>query len=116
MIVIIPTLDQPKMLILKPLESKLLPHITWKKLQTISSYSYLHKEEDYKESTIDGSFYALNFPEHRATLGFIWNPNDLLEIRIDNEWRDQQANPLREGPSQSVNSHIGSELLPCPAR
>ena len=84
----------------------------WKKLETISSYSYLHKKEDYKESTIDGSFYALNFPEHRATLGLIWNPNHLLEIRIDNEWRDQQTNPLREGPSQSVNSHIAASYYP----
>jgi vitamin B12 transporter len=85
---------------------------TWNKLQTIASYSYLHKDEDYKDATIDGSFYALNFPEHRATLGFIWNPNDLLEIRIDNEWREQQANPLREGPSNSLNSHLAASYYP----
>ena len=84
----------------------------WKNLETISSYSYLHKDEDYKDSTIDGSFYALNFPEHRATLGLIWNPNDLMGIRIDNEWREQQANPLREGPSHSVNSHIAASYYP----
>ena len=85
---------------------------TWDKLQTIASYSYLHKDEDYKDSTIDGSFYALNFPEHRATLGFIWNPNDLLEIRIDNEWREQQANPLREGSSNALNSHLAASYYP----
>ena len=84
----------------------------WNRLETIASYSYLHKDEDYKDSTIDGSFYALNFPEHRATLGFIWNPNDLLEIRIDNEWREQQANPLREGPSNSLNSHLAASFYP----
>lgn len=84
----------------------------WNKLETISSYSYLHKDEDYKDSLIDGSFYALNFPEHRATLGMIWNPNNLMEIRIDNEWREQQANPLREGPSHSVNSHIAASYYP----
>lgn len=85
---------------------------TWNKLQTIASYSYLHKDEDYKEATIDASFYALNFPEHRATLGFIWNPNDLLEIRIDNEWREQQANPLREGSSNALNSHLSASYYP----
>jgi hypothetical protein len=85
---------------------------TWDKLQTIASYSYLHKDEDYKEATIDASFYALNFPEHRATLGFIWNPNDLLEIRIDNEWREQEANPLREGPSNTINSHLSASYYP----
>ena len=85
---------------------------TWDKLQTIASYSYLHKDEDYKEATIDASFYALNFPEHRATLGFIWNPNDLLEIRIDNEWREQEANPLREGPSNTINSHLSAGYYP----
>ena len=85
---------------------------TWNKLQTIASYGYLHKDEDYKDSTIDGSFYALNFPEHRATLGLIWNPNDLLEIRIDNEWREQQANPLREGPSNTLNSHLAASYYP----
>jgi outer membrane receptor protein involved in Fe transport len=85
---------------------------TWNKLQTIASYSYLHKDEDYKDSTIDVSFYALNFPEHRATLGLIWNPNDLWEIRIDNEWREQQANPLREGPSNTLNSHLAASYFP----
>ena len=44
----------------------------WEKLEAISSYSYLEKSEDYKNPSVIGSFYALNFPKHRTTLGIIY--------------------------------------------
>ena len=84
----------------------------WNDFESIASYSYLNKNEDYKNIGVDGSFYALNFPEHRVTFSFIWTCNDLLEIRMDNEWRDQKDNPIREGPSNSLMSHIGLSYYP----
>ena len=82
------------------------------KVEGIASYSYLHKNEDYGNALVDGSFYALNFPEHRLTLSFIYDPNDLLQIRVDNEWREQRANPLRKGPDNSVYSHLAASYYP----
>ena len=35
----------------------------------LASYTYLSKDEKYGSSTIKGSFYALNFPKHRANFG-----------------------------------------------
>ena len=67
----------------------------WDNLEAIGSYAYLEKNEDYSDSSIWGSFYALNYPEHRATLGLIWNPFDSIEVRIDNEWRQQRENIIR---------------------
>ena len=63
----------------------------WDGLQAIASYGFLRKKEDYGNLAIDGSFYALNFPKHRVTLGVIWDPVDSIQIRIDNEWRQQRT-------------------------
>lgn len=85
---------------------------SWSTIEAIASYTYLHKDEDYGIATIDASFYALNFPEHRATLGTIWRPIDLLEVRIDNEWRSQKANALRSGPDESFYTLFGLSVYP----
>jgi len=84
----------------------------WSKLETITSYSHIHKKENYNDSTIDSSFYALNYPEHRATLGIIWDPVDTIQIRIDNEWREQHENQLRAGPDNSMYSHLAASYYP----
>ncbi|MEK9773893.1 MAG: TonB-dependent receptor, partial [Opitutae bacterium] len=84
----------------------------WNRFETIASYTFLEKEEDYGNLAIDGSFYALNYPEHRATLGIIWNPTDILQIRMDNEWRDQRENALRKGPDHSIYSHLAASYYP----
>lgn len=84
----------------------------WEHFQAIASYGYLKKEEDYGNLSIDGSFYALNFPEHRVTFGLIWALIDSIEIRIDNEWRDQRKNDLRKGPDDSFYSHFAASYYP----
>jgi vitamin B12 transporter len=84
----------------------------WNRVQAIASYAYLNKDEDYGNLLIDGSFYALNYPNHRATLGLIWLPHDSFEIRIDNEWRDQRENPLRKGPKSALYSHFAASYYP----
>ena len=42
--------------------------------------TFLEKDEDYGDPSIARSIYALNFPEHRATLGLIWNPISAIEV------------------------------------
>ena len=81
-------------------------------VEAIVSYTYLSKQEDYGAASIDASFYALNYPGHRVTLGAIWRPIDLVEIRIDNESRRQEENLLRAGDDEAFYTHLGVSVFP----
>ena len=72
----------------------------------VASYTYLDKSEDYGIEGVDASFYALNYPPHRATLGLVWFATDTVEVRIDNEWRKQETNALRNGSDSAFFSHV----------
>ena len=78
----------------------------------IASYTYLHKSENYGVADIDASFYALNFPDHRLTLGAVYNPTDILEFRIDNEWRTQHKNALRNGNDNALFTQLTLKITP----
>ncbi|AQQ01528.1 TonB-dependent receptor [Pseudoalteromonas aliena] len=78
----------------------------------IASYTYLHKSENYGVADIDASFYALNFPDHRLTLGAVYNPTDILELRIDNEWRKQHENALRGSDDDALFTHLTLKITP----
>ncbi|GHB59495.1 hypothetical protein GCM10008107_05810 [Psychrosphaera saromensis] len=78
----------------------------------IASYTFLSKSEDYGVTDADASFYALNYPDHRITLGAIWHPTDMLEFRVDNEWRKQQENILRNGDDEAVFTHLTLKVSP----
>ncbi|WP_158970207.1 TonB-dependent siderophore receptor [Paraglaciecola sp. L3A3] len=80
--------------------------------EIISSYTFLDKSEDYGSADIDASFYALNYPDHRLTLGAIWHPTDMVEISVDNEWRKQQENILRNGDDQALFTHLTLKVSP----
>ncbi|GAA76804.1 TonB-dependent receptor plug domain-containing protein [Pseudoalteromonas marina] len=80
--------------------------------ELIASYTYLNKSESYGDADIDASFYALNFPDHRVTLGAIWTPNDLIEMRIDNEWRKQHENALRSGKDTALFTQLSLKITP----
>ncbi|MGZ0706988.1 TonB-dependent receptor plug domain-containing protein [Coraliomargarita sp. W4R53] len=84
----------------------------WGDVEGIASYTYLHKDEDYGDATIDASFYALNYAKHRVTLGAIWRPIEIIELRIDNEWRANEDNVLRDGSDSALFSHIGLSIYP----
>ena len=85
---------------------------TWKNFEAIASYSYLKKKEDYKKPDFVGSFYALNYPENRVTLGVKWDPVNNVQIRVDNEWREQRKNEIRTGPDSAFNSHLAASFYP----
>lgn len=80
--------------------------------ELIASYTYLNKSENYGNADIDASFYALNFPDHRVTLGAIWAPNDLIEMRIDNEWRKQHENALRNSKDTALFTQLSLKITP----
>ena len=80
--------------------------------ELIASYTYLNKSENYGDADIDASFYALNFPDHRVTLGAIWTPNDLIEMRVDNEWRKQHENALRSSKDTALFTQLSLKITP----
>ena len=84
----------------------------WDAIEAIASYTYLDKDESYGNASVDASFYALNYAKHRITLGAIWTPNEILELRIDNEWRNQEANALRSSDNEALFTHIGLSVFP----
>ncbi|MFT4747582.1 MAG: vitamin B12 transporter [Congregibacter sp.] len=80
--------------------------------EIITGYTFLDKSEDYGAIDIDASFYALNYPGHRLTLGAIWHLSDIIEIRVDNEWRKQQDNILRSSGDDAVFTHLTLKISP----
>lgn len=84
----------------------------WSNVETIASYTYLDKSEDYGIDDIVGSFYALNYANHRITLGAIWTPIDIIEVRIDNEWRSQEDNALRKSDDEALFTHASISIYP----
>ncbi len=73
----------------------------WQSFDLVGSYTYLDKDADYGSATVDASFYALNFATQRATLAVSYRITDRLELRLDNEYRDQESNPLRTSSDQA---------------
>ncbi len=69
----------------------------WERFDLILGYTGIDKDADYGSATVDASFYALNFAKHRATLALAYRFTDALEVRVDNEYRSQEDNPLRNG-------------------
>lgn len=80
--------------------------------QMVLGYTFLRKSEDYGAADIDASFYALNYPSHRITLGAIWQPLETLEVRLDNEWRKQQDNLLRGSDDDALFTHLTLTMKP----
>ena len=84
----------------------------WGDIEGIASYTYLEKEADYFDANVDASFYALNYAKHRITLGAIWSPNNFLQLRIDNEWRKQRENELRNSGHIALFTHLSLSIFP----
>ncbi|PHR84856.1 MAG: TonB-dependent receptor [Colwellia sp.] len=78
--------------------------------EIITSYTFLEKSENYGAADIDASFYALNFPDHRVTFAVIWHPSDIVEVRVDNEWRKQEENTLRNGDDNALFTHLSLKI------
>lgn len=71
-------------------------------------WGILHKRARYGPGAVDGSFYALNYPEYRITAAGTWRVGGGWEVRMDNELRRQAANPLRQqGGDEALISALG---------
>ncbi|PKG99362.1 TonB-dependent siderophore receptor [Paraglaciecola sp. MB-3u-78] len=97
---------------IKTLGLELLAIKRFDNTEIITSYTFLKKSEDYGTADIDASFYALNYPDHRVTLGVIWHPTDMVEVRVDNEWRKQEENTLRNGADDALFTHLTLKITP----
>ncbi len=73
----------------------------WDDFDVAAGYTWLDKDADYGSAQVDASFYALNFAKHRATLAMRYRFADRFEVRLDNEYRRQEENPLRVGDDQT---------------
>jgi len=80
----------------------------WDRVDLAAGYTWLDKDEDYGAAQVDASFYALNFATHRATLALRYRFAESFEFRLDNEYRRQEANPLRVGDD---STHLASASL-----
>ncbi len=81
--------------------------------EVVFSYSWLEKSADYGSALIDASFYALNFPRHRATAALAARLGAGFELRLDNEYRVQEPNPLRvTGGDRGLQSSLGLYYTP----
>jgi hypothetical protein len=84
----------------------------WDSLDLVGGYTYLDKDADYGSATVDASFYALNFAEHRATFALLYRFANGFEVRWDNEYRKQRDNPLRDGDDSAFLSSVALAWQP----
>jgi outer membrane cobalamin receptor len=70
-------------------------------------YTFLDKTADYQDPTVQASFYALNYARHRFTFAGLWKVTEAWDLRMDNEYRVQEANPLRSGSSSVLLTSLG---------
>ena len=81
---------------------------SWDTVDLQLGYTWLEKDDDYGGLPVDGSFYALNFPNHRLTAAMVWRVANNVDIRWDNELRIQEPNPLRKNNTdETVLSSLG---------
>ena len=78
----------------------------WERLDLVAGYTWLDKDANYGDALVDASFYALNFARHRATLAMRYHFTSGIEIRLDNEYRRQEENPLRVGDDSAYLASV----------
>jgi vitamin B12 transporter len=71
-------------------------------------YTVLGKNADYGSTTVDASFYALNYARQRLTAALTVQLGPAWELRIDNEARIQAKNGLRTmGGDEAILTSVG---------
>ncbi len=89
---------------------------SWDTVDLQLGYTWLEKNEDYGGLPVDGSFYALNFPNHRFTAALIWRVLSNFDVSLDNEFRVQEPNPLRRNTTEeTLLSSVGLYYRPLSA-
>jgi outer membrane receptor protein involved in Fe transport len=92
---------------------ELVATLNTKRCDLVFGYAMLEKDADYGSAVVDASFYALNFPRHRLTAALVARLVPGLELRVDNEYRLQEKNPLRvAGGDEGFLTSAGIFWLP----
>lgn len=78
----------------------------WERFDLFFGYTFIDKNDDYTVPN-GGSFYALNYAEHRLTLSGVARLGGGFELRMDNELRRQADNALRRGGRDNVDTALG---------
>ncbi len=86
--------------------TQLIYRQTFRNVDLVAGYTYLDKDGDYSGAAVDASYYALNYAKHRATLALRVALGDTLELQIDNEYRDQEDNPLRNSDDSAYRASL----------
>jgi outer membrane receptor protein involved in Fe transport len=73
----------------------------------VLGYTCLAKDANYRGAVVDASFYALNFPRHRLTAALTARLGGGFTLRLDNQYRLQESNPLRRSEREAVISSLG---------
>ena len=73
----------------------------WERAELVLGYTHIDKDADYGAAAVDASFYALNFARHRATAALRFDITEHLVLRLDNEYRVQESNPLRASSDEA---------------
>lgn len=84
----------------------------WKDLRLRLGYAWLGKSARYPDPEVQASFYALNYPRHRALADLAWSFFAGFELRLENEYRRQRENPLRSGRDEVVLTAVALAYLP----
>ncbi len=84
----------------------------WRDVALTAGYVFLDKDADYGSAQVDASFYALNFARHRATLALRYRFAERFELRLDNEYRRQEENPLRVGDDATFLAAVSVNWKP----
>ena len=74
--------------------------------------AHLNKSNDYRQSNVDASYYALNFPKHRFVVSSKIKIGQIIELRLDAEYRQQEKNTLRKGSSEAFFLAAGLQWKP----
>lgn len=88
----------------------------WRDMDLVAAYTFIDKDAEYGSAVVDASFYALNFARHRATLSLRYQFTEQLELRLDNEYRLQQENPLRSTSDNAINVSAALAWAPADGR
>ncbi|MCU0792337.1 MAG: TonB-dependent receptor [Opitutaceae bacterium] len=79
---------------------------SWERFDLLLGYTFFEKDDEYLPP-FEGSFYALNYAEHRLTVGGVVRLGGGLELRMDNELRRQADNALRREGNDNVDTAVG---------
>lgn len=84
----------------------------WESVDLSLGVTILDKDADYGTALVDASFYALNFAKQRVTAAVTYRFADDFELRVDNEYRSQENNPLRVGDDSTYLASVSLSWAP----